>query len=240
MKLEYLTIFKEDGLPIYSNCYGTICARMNQDETLLNGFLSTITNLSTISGDKKEQNIIKLESPQFNFNTTTPTGTGNIDFNTTTPSGNIICIGVEKSTYSEDKKSKIDKFFTVTTRLLDEDYKDNNWNYTTGDEMKEFEYDILHKAILPSFPLFENRDICSVVSPYCPFDHKHSQDQNLKDQPIWEGLRYRYSKQYAKQNLRFSKRIFKRLFGKPFTKAYGWWIFRKYSKNLAKQPIETG
>ena len=40
--LEYLIVFQQSGLPIFSKCFGDFCGVLLVDETLLSGFLSDI------------------------------------------------------------------------------------------------------------------------------------------------------------------------------------------------------
>jgi len=40
--LEYLMVYTESGLPIYSKCYGTFCKTAFKNPELLSGFLSAL------------------------------------------------------------------------------------------------------------------------------------------------------------------------------------------------------
>lgn len=42
--LEYILIYQESGLPIYSKCYSTMCGFLAKDSALLAGFLSALEN----------------------------------------------------------------------------------------------------------------------------------------------------------------------------------------------------
>ncbi len=69
MKVEYLILFKKDGTPVYSKCYGGFCAKLNYDETLLSGFLSALTSMPEVFG-ASEEDIQSMEMGfiKFHFN----------------------------------------------------------------------------------------------------------------------------------------------------------------------------
>ena len=72
--LEYLMVYTESGLPIYSKCYGTFCKTAFKNPELLSGFLSALQTLpQTISTDLSLDSV-KMGSTEMRFSRTTPTG----------------------------------------------------------------------------------------------------------------------------------------------------------------------
>ncbi|MHA1769287.1 MAG: hypothetical protein ACTSV3_05485 [Candidatus Thorarchaeota archaeon] len=49
--LEYLMVYTDSGLPIYSKCYGTFCKTAFKNPELLSGFLSALQTLPLTSSD---------------------------------------------------------------------------------------------------------------------------------------------------------------------------------------------
>ncbi len=45
--LEYIIIYQDSGLPIYSKCFSSLCGFLAKDSALLSGFLSAIESFVT-------------------------------------------------------------------------------------------------------------------------------------------------------------------------------------------------
>jgi len=208
MKLEYIIIFKEEGIPIYSQCYGSFCARVGFDESLYSGFLSALTSMPSMFGDEKG-----LQSVEMGFT--------KLHFSKTTPSGHVICVGIDKATIDDvDINNQLEVFYNNINSILEDEYKDFTWVKTNPDDIEEFENILLHKAIYPSFPYFYNNEICKVD---CPFDHTGQITKPETNEPmsIIEKFKYNYSKKMS---------LVKRLFAPIYLPLYRWFDLRKYKK----------
>ncbi|MDH5402458.1 MAG: hypothetical protein OEY49_08205 [Candidatus Heimdallarchaeota archaeon] len=207
MKLEYIIVYKSDGLPIYSKCFGTFCAIAGTNEVLLTGFLSALMTIPEMFGENMDLKSVEM-------------GYTKLILKRTMPSGVSIAVGIVNNTYDDKKhNTKIETFFEMTKNVLDKDYKDKNWSHIKQNELKEFEEKLIHNAILPNFPYFTDRDVCG---DNCPFEDVHNYEQSKADNlQIWEVFKLNYNKP-----LPFIKRIFAGI----YLNIYHWIDMRKYYK----------
>ena len=171
--LEYLLIYTQSGLPIYSKCYGTFCKAAFKQPELLTGFLSAIETIPmTIS------NGLSLQSVKM--------GETEMKFSKTTPDGHSVVIGL-----SEDSQSVANEIFEAVSRTLAlEKFRGADWDYITSDLMEEFEKELLNNA-LPGAMLkyggFEDR--CT-LGDMCPI---HTNATKSRASRIWGAIKGKYA-----------------------------------------------
>lgn len=212
MKLEYIIIFKEEGIPIYSQCFGSFCATVGFDESLYSGFLSALTTMPAMFGGGEIQSV--------------DMGFTKLNFSRTTPSGHIICAGIIKSTQEEeDVENQLEVFYERINDILEDEFADQNWVETKNDDIERFRQLLLHEAIYPSFPYFYDNEICTSD---CPFDHTQLDRDPDTNQPlsIVEKFRKNYSKKLP---------WLKRLFAPIYFPLYRWFDLRKYRKKREQE-----
>jgi len=208
MKLEYIILFKEEGVPIYSQCYGSFCARVAYDDSLYSGFLSALTTMPKMFGDSKG-----LQTVELGFTT--------LHFSKTTPSGHNICVGIDKATEQDiDIKDQLDLFYQRVNAILEGKYGDYDWIQTSKDDIEEFENIMLHEAIYPTFPYFYNNEVCKED---CPFDHEGQVLDPETKQPL--NIVEKFKKNYSKP-----KELIKQLLGWIYLPLYRWFDLRGYRK----------
>ena len=172
-KLEYLLVYTQSGLPIYSKCYGTFCKTAFKQPELLTGFLSAIETIPmTLSPD------LSLKSVKM--------GETEMKFSKTTPDGHSVVIGLSK-----DAQDVANEVFEAVSRTLSLDkFKDADWDYITSDLMEEFEQELVNDA-LPGAMLeyggFEDR--CT-LGDMCPI---HTNATQSRASRIWEAIRGKYA-----------------------------------------------
>ena len=124
--LEYLMVYTESGLPIYSKCYGTFCKTAFKNPELLSGFLSALQTLPlTISSD------LSLDSVKM--------GPTEMRFLRTTPTGHSIVVGLGED--SEEIANKV--FESVAGVLAMEKFVSIDWTFISSDMMNDFEDELL-------------------------------------------------------------------------------------------------
>ena len=222
MKLEYLIIYEDYGLPIFSECYGSFCATMGFDKNLFSGFLSALSSMSEMFGEGKGGlKMVEL-------------GYTNLNFQRILPSGRVVCVGLVKN--SEDDQdyieSTLDRFFDKIHQIIEVDFKDKNWESVTDKEIHELKHKIDYEAILPTFPGFKNNEICAKGT--CPFDHKPPQINPKTNKPnnVVEQFESNYN---IKQPL--VKRLFAKYFIYIYRKIDVWKHNRREKKLRSSNPM---
>lgn len=206
VKLEYILIFEQTGIPIYSRCFGSFCASMSFDPTLLSGFLSALSTMPSLIGHEED----KLQSVDM--------GSTKLNFSQTTPSGHIISIGIIKSTVDKNTDMEVNKLFSAINQFLEENYKDVNWSILDQEERDEFEKKMITDIIPNNVKTFHNHDICNEGE--CPLDTKNVLTSDKKT--IWEKLNYLYTSHHPNRIKQFIR-------GK-LTKLWIWFDMRQFHK----------
>lgn len=214
-------IFKDGGVPIYSQCFGSFCARVGYDESLYSGFLSALTTMPDMFGDEEG-----LRSVEMGFT--------KLHFSKTTPSGHNICVGIDKDTIQDiDLENQLEIFYDKINILLEEDYKEYNWIQIKESDIETFEQQLLHDAIYPCFPYFIDNEICASD---CPFDHDADTINTETNLPytIIDKLKSNYSRSVS-----FLYRLKVKLLAWIYLPLYRWFDLRKYKnkRNSLKKEI---
>ena len=173
MNLEYLMIFQQSGLPVYSKCYGGFCATLTRDETLLSGFLAALSDLPKMFG--QETGIQGIEM-----------GSSKLVFSKTTSSNFIICVGYPQTEVSSENTHLIQKLFLDIKQLLEGDFKNVNWNNLSDLDVNRFETSLVDNILNPWFNLAHTSDSCPLGNN-CPLIvTKKAEGRREK---IWNKLR---------------------------------------------------
>ncbi|MFX1253862.1 MAG: hypothetical protein ACFFCZ_19785 [Promethearchaeota archaeon] len=130
--LNYLMVYNEAGLPLYSKCYSDFCKATFDEPILLSGFLTAIENFATELTKGEALESIKM-------------GQTKMFFNKTFPSGHSVVIGLSKD---NPKLSK--DVFNAVQALLETEYKDIDMTIVNFDFAEEFEKQLLKNALIPA------------------------------------------------------------------------------------------
>ena len=201
MKLEYLIIFEDYGLPIFSECYGSFCATMGFDKNLFSGFLSALSSMSEMFGEGKGG----LKSVELGYT--------NLNFTKILPSGRIVCVGLVKNSDDDqmDIENTLETFYDRINQIIEVDYKEKSWEGVSEEDIRELKHKMDYEAIIPTFPGFKNNEICDEGT--CPFDHKPPQMNPKTNKPnnVVEQFENNYS---------IKQPLLKRIFAKYFIYIY--------------------
>jgi hypothetical protein len=165
-RLEYLMVYTQAGLPIYSKCFGTFCKAAFKEPELLTGFLSALETMPlTISSD------MRLDSVRM--------GNTDMRFSKSVPTGHSIVVGM-----SEDNSGLAEKVFKEISEILESDtFKDVDWNVISAEMMKTFEEELLNSTIPKAVHDFKDE---------CPFGDQCPLHVNAfvsRKQRIWGAIR---------------------------------------------------
>ncbi|UCH04476.1 MAG: hypothetical protein JSW05_13080 [Candidatus Thorarchaeota archaeon] len=171
--LEYLLIYTQSGLPIYSKCYGTFCRAAFKNPELLTGFLSAVETIPlTISSD------FSLQSVKM--------GNSEMRFTKTTPGGHSVVIGL-----GEDAPDVANEVFSaVSETLASERFVNQDWSIISAELMASFEDELLKSSLpraLHDYGGFE--DQCS-MGDQCLI---HTNASQSRAQRIWGAIKDKYA-----------------------------------------------
>lgn len=166
VKLEYLMIYTQAGLPIYSKCFGNFCKAAFKQPELLTGLLSALETMPlAISSD------LKLDSVKM--------GTTDMRFSKSVPTGHSIVVGM-----SEDNASLADSVFKSISDILElERFKDVDWDIVSAELMNAFEEELMNST-LPA-AVHDFKDECA-FGDQCPL---HVNAFVSRKQRIWGAIR---------------------------------------------------
>jgi hypothetical protein len=173
--IEYLLVYTESGLPIYSKCFGLFCQTAFKNPELLTGFLSALQSIPpTISSD------FSLEAVKM--------GSTEMRFSRTTPDGHSIVTGL-----SEDSPEIADRIFNAVSGVLALDrFRSTDWAYITSDLMEDFETELLQSSLgeaLHDYGGFE--DQCP-LGDQCPI-HTNAILYQTRRERIWGLIKGKYA-----------------------------------------------
>ena len=171
--LEYLMVYTQSGLPIYSKCYGLFCKTAFQNPELLTGFLSAIETIPPTLSDGLSLESIKMGPTQMRFNKTTP-------------DGHSIVVGL-----GEDRPDIASKVFDeISEILLTDEFKGFDWSHINSDIMRSFEDQLLNRALVDALGEVGGfADECS-LGDQCPI---HTNAFVHQKTSIWGAVKSRYA-----------------------------------------------
>ncbi len=135
MNLEYLMIYQQSGLPIYSKCFKGFCALSAQEPALLSGFL---TALQSFSNQITQSSTSSLEAVKM--------GPTVMRFSQVLPSGHSVVIGL-----TEDSPTMAKEMFEGIQEFIVRVYPDTNWTVITTDFGEEFGRRLIEQVLAPMF-----------------------------------------------------------------------------------------
>ena len=176
--LEYLMVYTQSGLPIYSKCYGMFCKTAFKEPELLSGFLSAIETIPPTISEGLSLESIKMGPTQMRFAKSTP-------------GGHSIVVGL-----AEDNAEVARKVFDSVSDILAKDsFRDVDWTYITSEVMKAFEDELLQHSLgeaLHDYGGFE--DQCP-LGDKCPI---HTNAFASRKTRIWGAVKSKYAAMKAK------------------------------------------
>ncbi len=154
LNLEYIIVFKTDGIPIYSRCFGHFCSTLMKDDVIFSAFLSALTSAIQAGGlggkiDYEGTELIIKDVGEGGV-ITIKIGDTNLVFYYVAHNMYFITLGFPYEKF-DTEKDKVDVNMLVDSikMVLDEDYKSTDWADVTSDEREMFEERLLKKAVYP-------------------------------------------------------------------------------------------
>jgi len=180
--LEYLMVYTEAGLPIYSKCYGTFCKTAFKNPELLSGFLSALQTLpQAISSD------LSLESVKM--------GPTEMRFSRTTPQGHSIVIGLGR-----DSALIANKIFdSVAGVLAMEKFVSRDWSFISSEVMNDFEDELLKTALVDALHDYGGFEDTCELGDRCPI-HTNAFQNTTRRGKIWSLVKDKYAAMRAKMS----------------------------------------
>ncbi len=170
--LEYVLIFQESGLPIYTRCMGQVCKMLAVDETLLSGFLSAISTLPSMFG-QENSGLMAIELGQFK-----------LMFHPTTRRRHIVCIGIPLKQYSPEVERHIKEALTKIEYILEVDFQDEDWAFITDEKVTKLEHELAEQVLVRYFEVAEPPHKHEEKCPLDPIMLVKTQEE-FKNQPFW-------------------------------------------------------
>jgi hypothetical protein len=186
MQLEYMMVYQQNGLPIFSKCFKGFCAISAQDPALLSGFLTALQSFSAQLIPSSESTASSLEAIKM--------GPTVMRFSRVLPSGHNVLLGL-----SEDSPSLAKEIFDGVEKFVQIYYQDINWSIITTTQGEEFGRRIVEEVLSPLFhkkggwtdtcPL---GDSCAMKALPTNYHQKVS---------IWETIKQTYRKLWRRKGM---------------------------------------
>lgn len=171
--LEYLMVYTESGLPIYSKCYGTFCKSAAKQPELLSGFLSALQTLPLTLGGN-----LSLQSVNM--------GSTNLRFSKALPSGHSVVIGL-----NEDSIEVSEVVFGAVNKVLNsEKFAQVDWDYITSELMHEFEEELVQKVLPQALHAHGGFSDECTLGDQCPL---HTTAVKSRRQRVWDAVKTNYA-----------------------------------------------
>ena len=170
--LEYLMVYTQSGLPIYSKCYGGFCTAAFKNPELLTGFLSALETLPSTMGGGLSLESVKMGSTEMRFSKTTPTG-----------HSVVIGLGKDSPDIAEDIYREVSKI------LASDRFVNVDWTYLTSEVMDAFEKELLETALVDALHDHGGfKDQCP-LGDRCPM---HTTAIQSRKGRIWSSIKDKY------------------------------------------------
>ncbi len=171
--LEYVLIFQESGIPIYTRCMGQVCKMLAVDETLLSGFLSAISTLPSMFGQDNKTERMAIELGKFK-----------LLFHPTTKHHHVVCIGIPLEQHDDETEVHIRKALTEIERILESRFEDENWNFLTSEKITRLEHVLAEEVFVKYFEVSEPPHDHDEMCPIGPKKLIETQDE-FRGQQFW-------------------------------------------------------
>ncbi len=172
VKLEYLMVYTNAGLPIYSKCFGNFCRSAFENPELLSGLLSAIEKIPPTIMDGAELKGIKMAYTSMRFSKTLP-------------EGHTVVVGL-----SEDRPDVAKRVYEAVDSLLKQPrYQGVDWEVVTSELVHDFTRDLTQNYLVDAMHKFGAfADECP-LGDQCPI---HSDPIIGQKRRIWDVIRARY------------------------------------------------
>lgn len=173
--LEYLMVYTESGLPIYSKCYGTFCKTAFKNPELLSGFLSALQTLPLTLSSELSLDAVTMGPTQMRFSKSTP-------------GGQSIVVGL-----GEDKPEVAEIIFKAVSGILaSEQFLTVDWSFITSDLMNAFEEKLLQSTLVDALHDYGGfEDKCS-LGDQCPI-HTNALLYKTRREKVWGLIKGKYA-----------------------------------------------
>jgi hypothetical protein len=173
--IQYLMVYTEAGLPIYSKCYGLFCKTAFKNPELLTGFLSALQTQPLTISSELSLDAVKMGPTQMRFSKSTP-------------AGHSIVAGL-----GEDSTEIVDRVFTAVSGILGSDrFRDVDWTYITSDLMDDFEKELLQSRLVEALHDYGGfEDQCS-LGDLCPI-HTNAILYQTRKEKVWGLIKGKYA-----------------------------------------------
>jgi len=173
--LEYLMVYTESGLPIYSKCYGTFCKTAFKNPELLTGFLTALQSLPLTLSSELSLDAVTMGPTQMRFSKTTP-------------SGHSVVVGL-----GEDMPELAESIFKgVSDILAAEQFINVDWSYVTSDLMNAFEQKLLQSTLVDILHEYGGfKDQCG-LGDQCPI-HTTALLYQTRREKVWSIIKGKYA-----------------------------------------------
>jgi hypothetical protein len=172
--LEYLMVYTESGLPIYSKCYGTFCKTAFKNPELLTGFLTALQTLPPTISSELSLDAVTMGPTQMRFSKTTPTG-------------HSVVVGL-----GEDMPELADSIFKGVSEILaSEKFLTVDWSYITSELMSAFEEVLLQSTLVEILHEYGGfKDQCG-LGDQCPI-HTNALLYQTRREKVWGIIKGKY------------------------------------------------
>ncbi len=171
-KLEYLMVYAESGLPIYSKCFGGFCRAAFKNPEMLSGLLSAIETIPPTLGAGLSLNSITMGHTQMRFSKKMP-------------SGHSVVIGL-----SEEAPEVVQAVFEAVSDVLDmPNFREKDWGTITRDEMDEFKEELLKRSLVDALHDHGGFEDACPLGDQCPM---HTDAVMSRRETIWNSMKAKY------------------------------------------------
>ena len=165
-KLNYLIMFTEEGIPVYSRCFANLCMASLKDDVLLSAFLSSLNIIAQTDPNSAPEELILDDNP-IKVKYGEEKGIRSIDFYDlelifyyTKVDKIIIASGF---VYKGDLPEKqVYQFMTELETFLGK-YSETTWGNVSLESIKDFEKDLLTAVVHPFQVKYQGK------IAYCPY-----------------------------------------------------------------------
>jgi len=172
--LEYLMVYTESGLPIYSKCFGTFCKTAFKNPELLTGFLSAIQTLPATLSSNLSLDSVKMGSTEMRFSRTVP-------------SGHTVVVGLHA-----DNREIADKVFDAVSGILSSPrFVDIDWDFISSDAMHAFETELLRTTLFEALRQHGGFEDQCPLGDNCPI-HTNAVQYKARRKKVWDLIKDKY------------------------------------------------
>ncbi len=171
-KLEYLMVYTQAGLPIYSKCFGTFCKSAFENPEMLAGLLSAIETIPPTLSEGLSLNAVSM-------------GQTTMRFSKIMPSGHSVVIGL-----SEDRPEVVESVYNAVGKILESDrFRNVDWNVISSELVTDFTSALINDYLAEAMHDYGGfKDECP-LGDMCPM---HTDPVLSRRQRIWGAIRSRY------------------------------------------------